>query len=118
MSAPTKARSRSPLWWVVTGSWVFLALFVAIGAIVRERDDSSGMAEYACEDFVEDRLKSPGTADFQNATVESAGSDTWLVTGTVDSENSFGATMRVDYECTVTGSGANWTLVDLQHSQR
>jgi hypothetical protein len=71
-----------------------------------------------CEDFVKDRLKSPGTASFTRPTVTSAGVDTWRVDGSVDAENSFGGTVRVDFQCTVRGEDGVATLVDLQHQER
>jgi hypothetical protein len=38
----------------------------------------------------------------------------WLVVGSVDSENSFGAMIRNDYRCTVKFVGGdNWRLQDL-----
>lgn len=82
-------------------------------------EPSDGMARVMCEGFVEDRLKSPSSADFQRPTTTEIGANTWRVVGSVDAENSFGATLRVDYECTVRGnSDGEWTLVDLQHAER
>jgi hypothetical protein len=117
------ARSRSWRWWTAVG----LAALVGLGLVARQvKDDGSSdsgstadMAIVACEDFVEDRLKAPSSADFGTPTAESNEAGTWLVIGTVDSENSFGAMMRVSYRCTVSNSGGDtWTLVDLQHHQR
>lgn len=82
-------------------------------------EPSADMARVMCEGFVEDRLKSPGTADFQIPVTTSAGVTTWEVSGSVDAQNSFGATVRLDYICTVHGdSSGEWTLLDLQHNQR
>lgn len=85
-----------------------------------DSDEPSGdMARVMCEGFVEDRLKSPGSADFQRPVITGAGVNTWKVSGSVDAENSFGGTVRLDYACTVRGDGSGeWTLLDLQHSQR
>lgn len=96
------------------------AMGVALAAAVAGCGDSDdGGGEYGardvCQQFVEDRLKSPGSADFsdEDATENSNGS--WTVTGVVDSDNSFGASIRNSYECTVRHSvGDNWKLVDLQ----
>lgn len=77
-------------------------------------------AQVMCEDFVEDRLRSPGSADFQrpDSTIE-VGTNEWQVSGSVDAENGFGALVRIDYVCTIRADGDGmWTLVDLQHQQR
>lgn len=60
--------------------------------------DKQFEAKTACENQVKDRLKSPSTAKF-NSDVTGVGPFT--VTGTVDSENSFGATLRSSFQCTV-----------------
>lgn len=81
-------------------------------------EPSDGMARVMCEGFVEDRLKSPGSADFQRPITTEVGVDMWRVSGSVDAQNSFGATVRIDYDCTVRGDGdGEWTLVDMQHSE-
>lgn len=60
--------------------------------------DNSREAVAQCEARIEKLLKAPSTAEFDSV---SEGSGTWTVTGTVDSQNSFGAMIRNDYECTV-----------------
>lgn len=70
-------------------------------------------AQSACEDFVKGRLKAPGTADFSNTQSQETATG-WTVTGAVDSENSFGASLRMTYTCKVTYSGdSNWKLQDI-----
>jgi hypothetical protein len=59
-----------------------------------------------CEDLVGQQLKSPTSADFNST---ATGPGTWTVTGTVDAENSFGATVRAEYQCTVTVVGERIT---------
>lgn len=59
-------------------------------------------AETACENAVRARLKSPTTAQFAVTDDEALGPDDTLkgkVTGTVDSQNPYGATLRSDWEC-------------------
>jgi hypothetical protein len=70
-------------------------------------------AQDVCQTFVERRLKAPGTADFHD--LDATGKEpNFVVTGTVDSENSFGAKLRNAFECTVTHTdGDNYRLVDL-----
>lgn len=72
-------------------------------------------AEDVCEQFVENRLKSPGSADFSDTEAATGSGDVWTVSGAVDSENSFGGLVRNTYVCEVRHTtGENWTLVDLQ----
>lgn len=75
-------------------------------------DVGSFEAEYACNDFARDRLKSPSTAHFNEDTSSNVG-NRWTVSGSVDSENSFGASLRSTFTCTMTISGDTWRLVDL-----
>ena len=72
-----------------------------------------------CEKFVKQRLKAPGTATFRDPygdQVTYSGDDKGPITvdASVDSENSFGAKLRLPYSCTVTNaSGDTWTLDNL-----
>ncbi len=72
----------------------------AISAMNRKPYDPDNPREAVaqCEAAVEDRLKAPSTASFDLA---ATGSGTWTVTGTVDAENGFGATVRNAVRCTV-----------------
>jgi hypothetical protein len=55
-----------------------------------------------CQLEVEKQLKSPSSARFSN--MDATGVDgEWTATGSVDSENSFGAMVRAEYGCTITG---------------
>ena len=68
-----------------------------------------------CHQFIEDRLKAPSTADYVDEQVVQRGK-TWTVTGSVDSENSFGAKVRSTFICQVEptdAEGSNWHLVNL-----
>lgn len=65
-------------------------------------------ARTMCAGFVEDRLKSPSTANFLLETEEAYGAtkdgvnmprNNHLVKGQVDAQNSFGATVRMTYLC-------------------
>lgn len=62
-----------------------------------------------CEERVKQLLKAPSTAEF---TTDASGGGAWTVTGTVDSENSFGAMLRSNFQCTVkiTGDTATTTV--------
>lgn len=88
----------------------------------------SESAAVMCEQFVKKNLKSPGSADFPGVTDTEYAKTTRLstakpwkykVAGVVDSDNSFGASVRSDYVCTVsTKDNDTWTLDDLDLTQR
>lgn len=59
-----------------------------------------------CEERVKALLKAPATAEFDT---DARGSGTWTVSGTVDSENSFGAMLRTHFQCTVVIKGTTAT---------
>lgn len=86
---------------------IVIAVFVVIvfvGCVAgsansgNRNDEQEAIAQ--CEARIEKLLKSPATADFDSA-ASARGSERWAVTGTVDAENSFGATVRASYGCTV-----------------
>lgn len=67
-----------------------------------DREYTSGSAVAACHDFIDKRLKAPATADYQWVPeVTGSGAGPWTVRGYVDSENSFGAKLRMNFDCTV-----------------
>jgi len=80
-------------------------------------DDNSIGAEIACEEFIGRRLKAPATAKYTHQQAEKSGAR-YVVSGTVDSENSFGAMIRNHYTCTVTDQGDKWHLDDLKLTGR
>jgi len=71
----------------------------------------------ACQTMVKSRLKSPSTADFpadyRNSVARSGSSFT--VKSFVDSQNSFGATVRTNYICEVRfdQTDESWNLTSL-----
>ena len=73
-------------------------------------------AEAQCEDFIADRLKSPASAEYDLTAVESGGK--LEVTGTVDSQNGFGAMVRSDVRCVIRFSGDTAHLDDISLEQR
>ncbi|WP_432193795.1 hypothetical protein [Streptomyces sp. bgisy027] len=85
-------------------------------------------AAVMCEDFVKQRLKSPGSAEFPGVMDSDYAKTTVLsdtkpwkykVAGVVDSQNGFGAKVRSEYVCTVSTKDDNtWTLEDMQMTQR
>lgn len=72
-------------------------------------------ARVICQQFVEDRLKSPATADFSGEAARHIRGKKWIVAGDVDSENSFGAMIRNQYTCKVRFVGDDrWQLVSMR----
>ena len=53
------------------------------------------------KDKVKEQLKSPSSAKFSNVSASLSG-NTWTVTGSVDAQNSFGATIRNTFKVTIT----------------
>lgn len=98
--------------------WVFMAIVVfAIGATVvsnlSEKDEgpSDSGAIDVCHQAVDEQLKAPGTADYSGELVTHTGND-YTVTGQVDAENSFGASLRLEWSCKATWqSGTDWRPV-------
>lgn len=75
----------------------------------REWEPTSAQAAGICEDWVSEELKSPSTAEFSNERESSTGTDSWTITGLVDAQNSFGATIRAEWRCDV-----RWDTADEQ----
>jgi hypothetical protein len=75
-------------------------IFSAQGGDEPYNPDNSFEARSQCEDLVRESLKAPSTADFGELNASRTGGE-WIVTGTVDAENSFGAMLRSDFQCTV-----------------
>lgn len=90
---------------------VAVVLFAGF-AIFGGGGDDSGQVKVACRDWVKDRLKSPGSADFSGEAVSQDGK-TYVVTGAVDSDNSFGAAIRNHYRCEATHDDGRSVLVSL-----
>jgi hypothetical protein len=86
-------------------------------------DDLKYGAFDVCTQFVKERLRSPGSAEFPNEfeddgevvfTNDPADADVWTVTSHVDSQNGFGALLQSDFVCQVRHvDGTQWRLVDL-----
>jgi hypothetical protein len=95
-------------------------LTLALTACGGTDEPGDHMAAIMCEDFVKQKLTSPGTAEFpgvtsadyaKTTTISSKSPWKYKVTGVVDSQNALGATVRSDYVCTVsTKDNDTWTL--------
>ena len=72
---------------------------------------SSSAIEIA-EKFILSGLKSPTTAKFSRASYEQRGTNVFLVSGYVDSQNSFGAMLRGTWLCLISNTPPNhWTCI-------
>jgi len=112
------ASSKNPAWMKYVSALLGVAILVTLfsscqGGQKHEYDmDNPREAAAQCEARIERLLKSPATADFNS---DATGGGTWTVTGTVDAQNSFGATVRANYQCTVVmnpDEGTARTTVD------
>lgn len=85
-----------------------------------QEQDNKSMAYVMCENWVKDRLKSPSTAEFPSVfsgKLDNVYKDgtTYSVTSYVDSENSFGATLRTGFTCETTQTSEDeWMLESLE----
>lgn len=103
-----------------------LIIFVAsialagCGAEPAAKDEVGGWtkteARSLCHKQVTDRLKSPASANFEGLTEFDAEktSDSWKISGHVDSQNSFGATMRTNYTCNVRPTSETDAMVRVE----
>lgn len=76
--------------------------------------DRSAEAKWACEEFVKKQLKAPATAKFSGEAAAKAAKpvgDEYIASGSVDSQNSFGALLRSTFSCDITYDAAKqeWT---------
>lgn len=95
---------------VVAGGLVLGAAVVALLVHKSPEDKASD----ACHDYMEARLKAPATADFSDEWATEVSSGGFKAYGTVDSENGFGAKVRLTFTCDVT---SDYTVSDLHTSE-
>jgi len=80
-------------------------LFLLVGSLIssapKQTESERVQATKHCEEAVSGQLKAPATAQFNSHESESS-PGIWTVVGTVDSENSFGAFLRSEFQCTLT----------------
>ncbi|MFT3871063.1 MAG: hypothetical protein QM714_00220 [Nocardioides sp.] len=111
---PTAKGGSGCLLWAVLLPVLLIGGCFAWASVAGDDGDASGYAKVACRDWVKDRLKSPSSAKFSDEVVEPNGETRYEVTGSVDSENSFGAMIRNRYRCLVEHDGEASTLIDLK----
>lgn len=75
-----------------------------------EHVDYRSYSQVYTEDYIESLLKSPSTAEFGTAEITETSFGNYHIKNYVDSENSFGAMIRMNYECDITWSGNNYEI--------
>lgn len=91
---------------------LFLVAILAL-ALFGNDDDKSGPNDFyitaAAQGHVDDYLKAPSSAKFDIASVHKQPQEnTWAVLGYVDSQNSFGAMLRIPYAAMVKNVCADY----------
>jgi hypothetical protein len=97
---------------------VFTAVFLCcIGAIQgwwAESDPEPQplieQAKSVCYDAVLSQIKAPSTAELAEIGAYPEEGDQWIVNGTFDAQNSFGAMLRSEFTCSLHQSGDVWLL--------
>jgi hypothetical protein len=88
---------------------------------VPEQPGEPAGAWVACKGFVEDRLKSPGSASFpwySDGKAIHQGGGRYEVHSYVDSQNGFGALIRTNFDCRVSFESGYWKLDSLKMAGR
>jgi hypothetical protein len=80
------------------------------GAVAAAQQRFDGAYDF-CTQQVTDRLKAPATAKFsaRDSDHEGQNGGLYLFTGTVDSENGFGALIRSDWSCQIRWANGSYT---------
>lgn len=109
-----QSTERHPWLWKLGSIPVVFGVVIGVFALLPDPGASSDPpdeqdAYVACKDFVSGRLKAPSTAEFGDEFRFKGESPRWTVYGTVDAENSFGATLRMNWTCVVRLDGG-WQL--------
>lgn len=109
---PTEPEPQAirPFFKFLLGFIGFLIVLAIVGGNGKKKEKlDEWSAQVACEKAVSDQLKSPASATFSNWTRTNNYNDTFTVTGSVDSQNSFGAMLRSQFSCTVRDNGNQTT---------
>lgn len=98
----------------VVAGVVILVLLAGSGLwALYQRSLEDDHAAVACANRIIEGLKAPSTAEFSEPVAEDDGDSSFVVTGSVDAENSFGAMLRKDYECYARQVGDHWLVTEL-----
>lgn len=97
--------SKSNLIYCLIAAFVCLLLVGWTLNMFKSNDDRSSDAWVCAEEVVRQNLKSPSSAKFctyPEATIKDKGNNEYMITGWVDADNSFGASVRTDFTVTLT----------------
>ena len=115
-------------WWIIGGCLGFVFIIILLSSL--GGDDTPKINEFgenykideilACvmaQDFIEDMLKSPSSAEFQpcyRAGVTYIGDYTYNIMSYVDSQNGFGAMIRTEYYVQMRyNQDESWSLLEI-----
>lgn len=94
--------------WVGIGCGIPVALILIFVIVVSvwpcDNEPNGATFVVACENLVEEQLKSPSTAQF-NSEISETGP--YVIRGYEYAENPLGGTVRADFQCTSTNAGMN-----------
>ena len=89
-----------------------LVIGVSCGVVGAQGAGDDGVSDYSvqkqCQRWVDEKLKAPDTAKYSQQLVVANGENSWTVTGAVDAENSFGASIRGSWQCAIRLEGDTW----------
>lgn len=104
------AKASRPVW-AIGAVVVAFVLWYSVALSDGGNDSGSGgFARLACEQKVKAQLASPSSARFSGVSATEGTAGRWTVTGNVDAENSFGASLRSSFTCDLRHtSGENYS---------
>lgn len=102
-------RSR---WFAVAA--VPAVMWLAWRAAADRPTDAAPYVRVACQTWVKEQLKAPASAHFSGVTASRSDSGLWTVTGSVDSQNSFGAELRSSWHCLARHVGEVTSRVEVE----
>lgn len=92
---PAPKKRTWPLLVGVVGAVIAAVVIASLIFAPSQEDDAIA----ACERAVSAQMKSPSTASFPNTSAVKVDGDAYNVRGSVDAQNSFGATVRTSFVC-------------------
>jgi len=87
-------------WLIVAGLAIFVLILMSGASSSGGPADDSYPAQLRAEKLVTTMLKSPASAKFSDESATRSGA-AWIVKGSVDSQNGFGAMIRSHFSCEV-----------------
>lgn len=107
---------------VIVAVLVLVGAGTAVYALTRDEPaaavDKTAALIAACREVALKDLKSPATAVFSGEKPVEFGDRFYYIEGVVDSQNSFGATVRTNYRCKAEAVGDGWSVVRVEFSTR